>query len=115
MMCLPGFSLDRSVMAAALEPALANCPDWQRIYVDLPGCGVSRPGPETSDGVVEAVAEFIAQQVPSARVLLAGCSYGGCIAAALARHMPTASRVCSWCAAGSGSETRTATCQTTRG
>jgi pimeloyl-ACP methyl ester carboxylesterase len=75
-------------MAAALEPAAARCPDWQRIYVDLPGCGESPPGPENSDGVVDLLAEFISQQIGSSRLLLAGCSYGGYLAAALARRMP---------------------------
>jgi pimeloyl-ACP methyl ester carboxylesterase len=88
VVCLPWFSLDRSVMAAALEPVLAGCPDWQRIYVDLPGCGDSPSGPENSDGVVDAVVEFVVQKVLSPRVLLAGCSYGGYIAAALARRIP---------------------------
>lgn len=75
-------------MAAALEPAVAGCPDWQRIYVDLPGCGESPPGPEDSDGVVDVVAKFISKEIRSPRLLLAGCSYGGYLAAALARRMP---------------------------
>ncbi len=88
MVCLPWFGLDRSVTAMALEPAMAGCPDWRRVYVDLPGCGGSPPGPEDSDGVVDVVAELIEQEIRSPRVLLAGCSYGGYIAAALARRMP---------------------------
>lgn len=88
LVCLPWFGLDRSVTAMALEPAMAGCPDWRRVYVDLPGCGGSPPGPEDSDGVVDVVAELIEQEIRSPRVLLAGCSYGGYIAAALARRMP---------------------------
>jgi hypothetical protein len=30
VVCLPPFSLDRSVMAAALEPVLARRPGWRR-------------------------------------------------------------------------------------
>jgi pimeloyl-ACP methyl ester carboxylesterase len=45
-------------------------------------------GPEDSDGVVDAVVEFVAQKVLSPRVLLADCSYGRYIAAALARRIP---------------------------
>jgi pimeloyl-ACP methyl ester carboxylesterase len=88
VVCLPWFGLDRSVMAATMEPAFAGCPDWQRIYVDLPGCGDSPAGRESSDGVVDAVANFIAKETRLARVVLAGCSYGGYIAAALARRIP---------------------------
>jgi len=88
VVCLPWFGLDRSVMAAAMEPAFAGCPDWQRIYVDLPGCGDSPAGPETSDGVVDTVADFIAEEILLPRVVLAGCSYGGYIAASLARRIP---------------------------
>ncbi len=88
IVCLPWFSLDRSVMAAALEPALAGLAGWQRIYVDLPGCGQSPPGPANSDGAVEVLADFLDREIGSARPLLAGCSYGGYLAAALARRHP---------------------------
>lgn len=88
VVCLPWFSLDASTMAAALEPALAGHPGLRRIYVDLPGCGRSPGGPANSDGVVAAVAEFIDQEVGSGRFLLAGCSYGGYVSAALARRRP---------------------------
>jgi pimeloyl-ACP methyl ester carboxylesterase len=88
IVCLPWFSLDRSVMAAALEPAIADPTGWQRIYVDLPGCGQSPSGPEDSDGVVEVLVDFLDREIGSARPLLAGCSYGGYLAAALARRHP---------------------------
>jgi pimeloyl-ACP methyl ester carboxylesterase len=55
VVCLPWFGLDSSVTANALEPVLAGCPDRRRIYVDLPGCGESPPGPANSDGVVDLV------------------------------------------------------------
>jgi pimeloyl-ACP methyl ester carboxylesterase len=45
--------------------------------------------------VVDAVVEFVAQKVLSPRVLLADCSYGGYIAAALARRIPDLLLVCS--------------------
>jgi len=88
IVCLPWFSLDRSVMAAALEPAVADLAGWQRIYVDPPGCGQSPPGPADSDGVVEVLADFLDREIGSTRPLLAGCSYGGYLAASLARRHP---------------------------
>ena len=88
VVCLPWFSLDAAVLAAALEPALAARLGLRRIYLDLPGCGRSPAGPTNSDGVLAAVLEYIDRQVGPAPFLLAGCSYGGYLAAALARHRP---------------------------
>jgi pimeloyl-ACP methyl ester carboxylesterase len=88
VVCLPWFSLDRSVMIAALEPALAASSGLRRIYLDLPGTGQSSGGPANSDAVVDAVCEYVDREVGAQRFLLAGCSYGGYIAAALARRRP---------------------------
>ena len=88
VVCLPWFGCDRSVVAAALEPALAGRPGLRRIYVDLPGTGRSPAGPKNSDQVVDAVSEFVDREIGAERFLLAGCSYGGYIAAALARRRP---------------------------
>jgi pimeloyl-ACP methyl ester carboxylesterase len=101
---LPMFSLDRSSMRSAFEPLLDG---YQRIYVDLPGHGESPGGPVAdSDGVVDAVVEFLDGRAGigsesesesesgsgfgSGDVLVAGCSYGGYIAAAVARRRPVA-------------------------
>jgi len=88
VVCLPWFGTERSVMAAAMEPVFDDCAGWRRIYVDLPGCGQSPAGPADSDGVVDAVAEFVDREVGTGPILLAGCSYGGYLAAALARRRP---------------------------
>jgi pimeloyl-ACP methyl ester carboxylesterase len=90
VVCLPPFSLDRSVMAAALEPVLGRRPGLRRIYVDLPGHGESPAGPATSEHVVAAVSAFTRERLDGARPLLAGWSYGGYIAGALARRGPAA-------------------------
>jgi pimeloyl-ACP methyl ester carboxylesterase len=90
VVCLPPFSLDRSVMAAALEPVLDRRPRLRRIYVDLPGHGESPPGHATSEHVLAAVSAFVQAHLGGAPALLAGWSYGGYIAAALARRQPTA-------------------------
>jgi pimeloyl-ACP methyl ester carboxylesterase len=90
VVCLPPFSLDRSVMAAALEPVLARRADLRRIYVDLPGHGESPAGEPTSEYVAGAVSSFLDAHLGGAPRLLAGWSYGGYIAAALARRQPAA-------------------------
>ncbi|GLX01343.1 alpha/beta hydrolase [Microtetraspora sp. NBRC 16547] len=86
--CLSWFGLDGDAMAAAMEPALSGSIALQRIYPDLPGCGRSPGGPEDSDGIVDAVLEFLDARIGSGRFLLAGCSYGGYIASAVARRRP---------------------------
>src|SRR5207244_216175 len=58
VLCLHGFGMDRTVMAAALEPVLAHRPGWRRIYPDLPGHGESPAGPGDSDGVAASVHEW---------------------------------------------------------
>ena len=83
-----GFGMDRSVMAAAMEPVLGLRPGLRRIYVDLPGHGESPAGPPDSAGVADAVSAFISGPLGGGPVLLAGWSYGGYIAAALARRRP---------------------------
>ncbi|HEX5594989.1 MAG TPA: alpha/beta hydrolase [Micromonosporaceae bacterium] len=88
LVCLPWFGLDGTVMAAAFEPALAQQPGLRRIYVDLPGCGRSPGGPADSDAVLDTVFDFIDQAIATDRFLLAGCSYGGYLAAAIARNRP---------------------------
>lgn len=85
---LPWFGLDRSVMAAAFEPAIEGSAGWQRVYVDLPGCGRSPAGAESSDGVVDAVCDYIDANLGGGPFLLIGCSYGGYLAAAIARRRP---------------------------
>jgi pimeloyl-ACP methyl ester carboxylesterase len=92
LVLLPWFGLDHHVMMAACEPALAGS-RWQRVYLDLPGTGASAPVAPTSvapnsDAVADAVAAAVAAAAGDSPVALAGCSYGGYIAAELARRDP---------------------------
>ncbi|MFK3982067.1 alpha/beta fold hydrolase [Micromonospora sp. NPDC050397] len=88
MLCLPGFSLARSAMVAAMEPAVAANSALRRIYLDLPGTGQAPGGPPDSDGVVDWIGEFVDREIGPERFLVAGWSYGGYLAAALARRRP---------------------------
>lgn len=88
LVCLSWFGLDGDAMAAAMEPALTDTIALRRFYPDLPGHGRSPGGPENSDEVVDAVLEFVDARIGSERFLLAGCSYGGYIAAAVTRRRP---------------------------
>jgi pimeloyl-ACP methyl ester carboxylesterase len=84
---LPWFGLDQAVMAAAFEPVFAATSGWCRIYVDLPGTGQSPAVEPRSDAVLEAVLATVGP-IAGARFLVAGCSYGGYLAAGLARRAP---------------------------
>jgi pimeloyl-ACP methyl ester carboxylesterase len=89
IVCLPWFGHDGAAMAAAFEPVFVDSSPWQRIYVDLPGTGASPPVEPTSDAVLDAVSETIDALIGDRRYLLAGCSYGGHLAAAQARRAAT--------------------------
>jgi pimeloyl-ACP methyl ester carboxylesterase len=86
---LPWFGHDGAAMAQAFEPVFAESSQWQRIYLDLPGTGAAQPVEPTSDAVLDAVEETIESVVGGNRYLLAGCSYGGHLAAAQARRAAT--------------------------
>jgi pimeloyl-ACP methyl ester carboxylesterase len=85
---LPWFSLDQAVMAAAFEPVFAATAGWRRVYMDLPGTGSSPPVEPRSDAVLDAVLSTIESALGSERFLLAGCSYGGYLAAGITRRVP---------------------------
>jgi pimeloyl-ACP methyl ester carboxylesterase len=86
---LPGFALDSSVMMTACEPAFAATADrWQRIYLDLPGTGGSPAGEPTSEAVLSAVRNTVGQLIGDTPYLVVGHSYGGYLAAGLARRNP---------------------------
>ncbi len=89
IVCLPAFALSGAAMARALEPALdGDACGRQRLYVDLPGVGRSPSEGEDSEAVLASVRETIEQHVGASPYALAGWSYGGYLAAALARRFP---------------------------
>lgn len=85
---LPWYGLDSAVMALAFEPIFSASSGWRRIYLDLPGTGSSPPVAPNSDAVIDAVRATIESILGAAPYLLAGCSYGGYLAAGLARRIP---------------------------
>jgi pimeloyl-ACP methyl ester carboxylesterase len=85
---LPSFSLDHNAMAEAIEPVFAATAGWSRLYVDLPGTGASPPGEPRSDAVLDDVVRTIDAVLGDQRFLVAGWSYGGYLAAGLARRFP---------------------------
>lgn len=88
LVVLPSFSLDGRCTARALEPGLARCGDWARLYVDLPGTGASPGRHPTSDAVLAAVVDTVAAHAGDAPFAVAGWSYGGYLALGLSRRFP---------------------------
>jgi pimeloyl-ACP methyl ester carboxylesterase len=90
LISLHGFSPDHRLMSGCMEPIFQHRSGWQRIYLDLPGMGKS-PGKEwitNSDQMLDVVLEFIDQVIPSQRFVLAGESYGGCLARGIIYRKP---------------------------
>lgn len=88
VVCLPMFATTRRVTVEALGPALAGA-GRRQVYADLPGHGETPASAEaTSEAVLAAVAAFVTEHDTGDGVLLAGCSYGAYLAAAIARRWP---------------------------
>lgn len=87
---LHGWSLDHQVMLHAMEPLFEKRSGWKRIYIDLPGMGVSEPQTSihNSDDMLEAVMHLIDEIIPGHPFIVCGYSYGGYIARGLvhSRH-----------------------------
>jgi pimeloyl-ACP methyl ester carboxylesterase len=75
-------------MAEVFEPVFAPASGWMRLYVDLPGTGESPPGEPRSDAVLDAVGHTIDSTLGDQRFVILGWSYGGYLAAGLARRRP---------------------------
>jgi pimeloyl-ACP methyl ester carboxylesterase len=91
LVVLPGFGLDQTVMAAAFEPIFAAAEPgrgYRRIYLDLPGTGDSPAVQPCSDAVLAAIEQSLAELLGEEPFLAAGHSYGGYLAAGLARRRP---------------------------
>ncbi len=69
------------------EPQLAALTEFHGLAPDLPGNGRS-PGPIDLDRTVDALAEALAQRVPSGKAMLVGNSFGGTVALTLLKRHP---------------------------
>lgn len=85
-----GFSLDHRVLSSCMEPIFESQKNYRRIYMDLPGMGLSQSAEwaATSAEMLSMVLEFIDIVLKDENFLLAGNSYGGYLCAAIAKKLP---------------------------
>jgi len=88
---LHGGGLDHRHMADELEPLFTKHSNWKRIYLDLPGHGMT-PAKDwivTQEQVLQIVLKFIDAVIPDQRFVLAGTSRGGYLARGVIYRRPT--------------------------
>ena len=84
---LPGWTLDHQVMLRCMEPVFRKRDGWRRVYLDLPGTGLSEPvdSIRNSDDMCSAILNFLDGLIPGEPFIVCGHSYGAVIARGIAR------------------------------
>jgi pimeloyl-ACP methyl ester carboxylesterase len=78
---LHGWQLDHRIELADFEPVFESGSNWRRIYVDLPGAGLSDIGSvRNQDDILEVILAFIDEVVGTGPFSLVGTSAGGYLA-----------------------------------
>ncbi|MFN0154726.1 MAG: alpha/beta fold hydrolase [Gaiella sp.] len=90
LLILHGWPADHRLPHHYLEPILAprSAPGWLRVYPDLPGMGRT-PGADwiqSQEDMLEVVLRFVDAVLGGRRFALAGVSYGGYLALAIAQR-----------------------------
>jgi len=82
ILMIHGYSPDHRLMSGCMEPIFTKRDGWRRIYIDLPGMGLTKNYHEisNSDEMLNAVLDFIQAIIPDQEYLIVGESYGGYIA-----------------------------------
>lgn len=81
ILIIHGFCLDHRLLLG-LDPIFAEEGKWRRVYVDLPGMGMSGAGPEiySTEAVAEAVVSFARMSFGNEAFAVLANSFGGMIA-----------------------------------
>lgn len=85
-----GYTPDHRLMMGCMEPIFDSTSNYKRIYIDLPGMGLSESGDhiKNSDDMLEVLKSFIEEVIGSEPFLVAGESYGGYLTRGLIHSMP---------------------------
>jgi pimeloyl-ACP methyl ester carboxylesterase len=79
ILMLHGYTPDHRLLSGCMEPIFNEKKGWRRIYLDLPGMGLTKnyAAINSSDDMLEAVLAFIQAVLPNQDYLIVGESYGG--------------------------------------
>jgi pimeloyl-ACP methyl ester carboxylesterase len=83
-----GWNLDHRDEVKVFEPIFKNRKGWKRIYIDLPGRGLT-PGSnwiKNQDDILKVSIDFIDQVIPKQHFIVVGTSAGALIARGLVYH-----------------------------
>ncbi|WP_112181132.1 alpha/beta fold hydrolase [Paraliobacillus zengyii] len=82
VLMIHGYSPDHRLMSGCMEPIFKKKEGWRRIYIDLPGMGLTKNYHDicSSDEMLDTVLDFIETVIPNQEYLIVGESYGGYIA-----------------------------------
>ena len=85
ILLIHGFTPDHRLMSGCMEPIFTLRKGWRRIYVDLPGMGLTKNYDEisNSDDILSTLIDFIEAVLPNQEYIIAGESYGGYLARGL--------------------------------
>lgn len=85
-----GWALDHRFLKAALEPCFAECKtEFKRIYIDVPGMGISEPGDvKNGDGILDVLINFMDDLFPNERFYVGGNSFGAHLSRGLMAKYP---------------------------
>lgn len=88
VLILHGNGPDHRMMMGCMEPVMSRQAGYRRIYVDLPGMGLTPSADwiSSSDDMLRALEMMIEALIPGERFLLVGQSYGGYLARGLLRN-----------------------------
>lgn len=90
ILMIHGYTMDHHVMTGCMEPIFSKRPGWKRIYIDLPGMGLtkSKGWIVNSDVMLDILLRFIDMVMPDSTFLVAGESYGGYLARGIVYKRP---------------------------
>jgi pimeloyl-ACP methyl ester carboxylesterase len=90
ILMIHGFTPDHRLMSGCMEPLFTKRDGWRRIYIDLPGMGLTRNYNEISNSneMLDAILDFIQTVLPNQEYLIAGESYGGYLARGIIEKHP---------------------------
>lgn len=87
ILMIHGFTPDRRLMSGCMEPIFTLREGWRRIYIDLPGMGLTKNYNDisSSDDMLNTLTDFIEAVLPNQEYIIVGESYGGYLASGLIR------------------------------